>query len=159
MGSTLKQEDIENFLHYKPLKSLVFSRWVSQEPISLESLLSNSSLEHLEVWAPIDSSVAIKPLYEKLMSSGLRSCKIVMKNSILMQDTDSCGSHFLVENKPTALPSLSVRIHRSGPWKTQGEMMQFLQYFQNLRHLLIDDISFNELQSLLKYQVIVLLLY
>lgn len=152
MRGTPQSEYVETFIHSKQLKSLEFSMKMnsSLEKFLVLLLLSNSGLQFLKI-SFFNSLIVTNTFFQELMSSKLKGLDV--SDAISVRDPDTCVSCFSTPN--TVLRNLLVctdRLH---------EVIQscFLQSFQNLHHLELSDVTHCELQSIFKYQVMILTLY
>lgn len=150
-------ENVEKFLCSAPLKSLDYrreSKRASDESFLMQLLHSNSNLNHLKLRIT-DSWVFTKSLFEKLISSNLKSCFLDIVGTISVQDPDSFRSYFSAEDRPAALLNLTVSIFNES-WDPERDIVAFLQCCQNIHYLQFHTMSPNILQSLLEHQVKIL---
>lgn len=155
--SESQQDNLEKFLLSKRLKSLEYCQNSSRVPLESflrQLLLTNSSLRHLKICS-FDDFAATTRLYEKLMTSNLKSCHLDIRGTISVQDVNALGSCFSTEHGPSALPSLTVSISHN---YSEENIVSFLQCFPNLHHLKIDNsyISPDILRTLFKHQVTII---
>lgn len=155
-------DHLDMVLCSKPLKSLEYHRRMSRLRVPLDLfllrlLISNSNLEHLKIIA-LDNLVVTRCLYEKLMSSNLKTCYLDIGENIIIEDLDYVVSYLSTELKTTALPSLTVCL-ASFHKNQESDVLSFLQCFPNLHHLQTYCMSPNILQSLFKYQVNIFCVY
>lgn len=165
MGIHPLREDISAlFLCSKQLESLVmYMLAVDTEPHLdqpcihsklLQEFLSNSSLKHLKIRCRDPPLVVSKPVFEKLIYSGLKHFSLDVE-SISVTDPHSFAPQSFAENRPTTLPYLSLYTFDL----REDSLLFFVQNFQNLLHLELHDISDLILESLLNLKVTILLSY
>lgn len=152
--SESQQEDIEKFLFSKPLKSLEYYRRrnpTSVDSFLLELLQSNATLEYLKINIT-DNLIVTKGLFEKLISSKLKSCLLHIEGSVAVEDLNFVISKLSAVHEKTVLPSVMLHLSSNQVYADE-DVVSFLQCFPNLHHLQVDKITSNVLLSLLKYKV------
>lgn len=153
-------DKLEKFFYSKALKSLKYQRMRSQKPLEsflLQLLHSNSNLQHLKIYSK-DGLVVTRCLFEKLMSSNLKSCLLDIRGNVSVQDLDSVVSCPLDERNTTASPSFTIHLSNIEDHQ-DSNVVSFLQCLPNVHRLRMYRMTPNILQTLFKYQVKILYSY
>lgn len=162
-SSDSQQENFEKLLSSIPLSSLAYHR--RSNPTSVESFLlqlldSNSNLKWLDLHVTTNL-VVTNCLFEKLMSSNLKTWHLQVDKKITVQDINFVVSYLSAARRKTA-PCVTIRQPNYQFYYdySDEEMASLLQCFPNLHHMEIPyRVSSNILLSLFKYQVKIIFLF